>query len=159
VEEPIPIEIRGLTEKEYISHPLQNPNNEKIGNRTVTLTTQNNKAIVFIAKMDTEEQKNKKGDDIRYSELKIGDIFRLKDLFTIQIEDISINKTDKPLIKAKFLTKEHDQEIRKIQWVPKNDYCVVKVLKPNGIIMQGFAESNVEDLKLEMSFNLSDMDM
>lgn len=148
VEEPIPIEISGLTEKEYTSHPLLNPNNEQFGTRTVVLTTQKNKGTVFIAKMDTEEQKNKKGDDIRYSELKKGDIFRLKDLFTIQLEDVNVKNTPQPLIKAKFLTKEHDQEIRKIQWVPKNDFVVVKVLKPNGVIMQGYAESNIKDLKV-----------
>ncbi|MHA1895787.1 MAG: glutamate--tRNA ligase family protein, partial [Promethearchaeota archaeon] len=145
VQDPIEIIITGLKEKEYLAHPLINPNNESLGTREVKLTVEQNQASVFISQLDIKEQRSRKGDKVRFHAMKIGDTFRLKDLFTIRITKM---ETTKNIIYAEYITSEPDKKIRKIQWVPKNHNYRTKVLKPDGIIWEGYAEGTVKELKL-----------
>ncbi|MHA1338682.1 MAG: glutamate--tRNA ligase [Promethearchaeota archaeon] len=146
VENPIPLKIKNLEKSEYISTPLLNPHNPKLGTRKVVLKIKNNQGVVFIDKNDIKTQYSRKGNKIRYPQMKEGDIFRLKDLFTIELTKVDL-KSSEPYLESKYLTSELDKHIRKIQWVPKNDYIKADVLKPNGIVMHGYAESNVKNLK------------
>ena len=75
--------------------------------------------------------------------MKKGDTFRLKDLFTVKIDEIKPNGSK---ISATFLTEEVEKNIRKIQWVPKKGNCSVKILKPDGKITEGSAELNIKPL-------------
>lgn len=145
VENPVEIEISGLDKDKYLSEPLLNPNDESLGTREVKVSVSGGKCKLFIAEADTEVQKSRKGNKVRYPQMIKGTQFRLKDLFTVEIDEINGSFDN---IRAHFLTEEFDQDIRKIQWVPANDYVDVKVLKPNGIVMKGLAESNVGGLEV-----------
>ena len=46
------------------------------------------------------------------------------------------------------LTEEVEKNIRKIQWVPEKDNCLVKILKPDGKIIEGFAELSIKSLPI-----------
>ncbi|MBD3353476.1 MAG: glutamate--tRNA ligase [Candidatus Lokiarchaeota archaeon] len=145
VENPILLEISGLAESKYVSNPLLNPNNEDLGTREIILIADNGKAGVYISKNDIKVQMNRKGNKIRYPKMAPGYEFRLKDLFTVKIDKINLEQNK---LKASFLTNEFDVSIRKIQWVPANNYIKVKVLKPDGIQTNGFAEKNVKELSI-----------
>ena len=80
---------------------------------------------------------------IRYPKFFEGTQFRLKDLFSIEIQSVHPKKYT-----SKFLTEEVDQNIRKIQWVPYESHVKVHVLKPNGIITHGCAENTILDLPI-----------
>ena len=145
VENPLSLEIKDLKRKEYISSPLLNPNNEKLGKRKIVLNAAGDKASVLISKLDISEQRSRRGDKIRFPKMKKGDVFRLKDLFTVKIDEIKPNGSK---ICATFLTEEVEKNIRKIQWVPKKSNCTVKILKPDGKITEGSAELNMKSLPI-----------
>ena len=145
VEDPVSFEINGLSQKEYTSSPLLNPNNEKLGKRKIVLNVECDKASVLISKLDILEQRSKRGDKVRFPKMKKGDIFRLKDLFTVKINEITPKGSK---IKANFLTEEVEKNIRKIQWVPKKNNCSVRILKPDGQITEGSAELNIKALPI-----------
>ncbi|MHA1729105.1 MAG: glutamate--tRNA ligase [Promethearchaeota archaeon] len=149
VEKPVPVEIIGLKKDRYISTPLLNPNNKKLGTRFIELNVITGKTVVFISELDTKVQKSRKGKKIRYPNMQKGDIFRLKDLFTIKIQDIDF---DTGAIKSQFLIEEMNHNIRKIQWVPSENNCKVKVLKPNGTVLEGLAESTIRTLPVSTVF-------
>jgi glutamyl-tRNA synthetase len=141
VEDPVKLDISGLHNEEYISTPLLNPNNEKLGTRTVTLKVSQQNASVYISRLDTQIQMSRKGNEVRFPKISGGSQFRLKDLFTIEVQSVHPKKYN-----AKFLTEEVEQSIRKIQWVPYESHVKVHVLKPEGVITHGCAENTVLSL-------------
>jgi len=145
VENPFLVKINGLEKTEYISKPLLNPNNPQLETRKVSLKTENNVGYVFIDRADIITSSTQNNTETLL--IKEGDTFRLKDLFTVEVEKIYLN-TKESYLEVKFFTTKMDKNIKKIQWIPKNDFVNASVLKPNGIIMRGYAESNVKNLKI-----------
>ncbi|TFG21116.1 MAG: glutamate--tRNA ligase [Promethearchaeota archaeon] len=143
VEDPIKLDISDLSKTEYTSTPLLNPNNEKLGTRNITLNAFNNQASVYISRLDTVEQLSRKGNKVRFPKISVGSQFRLKDLFTIEVQSVHPKKYN-----AVFLTEEAEKSIRKIQWVPHASNIKVHVLKPDGIVMHGRAENTIKSLPL-----------
>jgi len=143
VENPIKLDIKNLPKTKYSSTPLLHPSNESAGTRKIQLNTENNLASVYISRLDTTIQYSRDGSEIRYPQITKGTQFRLKDLFTIEIQSVHSKK-----VNAIFLTENLDPSIRKIQWVPYDSNIVVHVLKPTGEITQGKAENTIKFLPI-----------
>ena len=65
----------------------------------------------------------------------------MKDMFNIEVTDVNI-----PIL-AKFASLEKEQSVRKIQVVPKTENVKVRVLRPEGIITEGYGEKLLTKLK------------
>lgn len=143
VEQPVKLDINNLPKKQYTSTPLLNPNNEELGTRKISLNAPDFHASVYISRLDTRVQMSRKGNKVRYPKISVGTKFRLKDLFTIEVQSVHPKKYN-----ANFLTEEVEQNIRKIQWVPYNDHVKVHVLKPTGEVTLGRAENTVLNLPI-----------
>jgi glutamyl-tRNA synthetase len=143
VEDPVKVDIANLSKEKYISTPLLNPNNEKLGTRSVVLNAPNKIASVYISRLDTRVQLSRKGNKVRYPKISAGTQFRLKDLFTIEVKSVHPRK-----YAASFLTEDVRQSDRKIQWVPYDSNVKVHILKPNGEITHGRAENTVLNLAI-----------
>ncbi len=141
VENPVKIDIEGLPKNNFVSTPLLHPNHESLGTRKIELKGENHQASVFISRADTKIQMSRKGNKVRYPKFTSGTQFRLKDLFSIQIESTHPKKYT-----ATFLTEDVDQNIRKIQWVPYTGNIKVHVLRPDGTTTHGRAENTVQTL-------------
>ncbi|MBN1215538.1 MAG: glutamate--tRNA ligase [Candidatus Lokiarchaeota archaeon] len=132
VENPVKIIINKVPFKEKIAEPLILPNNPKKGNRKIRCTSENQQIEIFISETDSK----------RFS---IDDLIRLKDLMNTRIK--SINLSEK-IIKAEFHSEELERSFPIIQWVPKLNYIKVSILKPDGIVYNGFGEINLKDIPL-----------
>jgi len=132
VENPVKIIIDKVPFKEKIAEPLLLPNNPKKGPRKIKCTSENQQIEVFISETDSK----------KYS---IDDLLRLKDLMNIRIK--SINLFEK-IIKAEFHSEELERSFPIIQWVPKSNYIKISILKPDGIVYNGFGENNLKDIPL-----------
>ena len=109
---------------------------EKLGEKTITTNN-----IFFISDNDVQK-------------LKIGDIFRLKDLYNVKIKE----KNDK--IIAEFAGENLLPDINKIQWTTKN-YVPFTVYKPHPLFInekynenslekiEGYAEEAIKSLKTD----------
>ena len=109
---------------------------EKLGEKTITTNN-----IFFISDNDVQK-------------LKIGDIFRLKDLYNVKIKE----KNDK--IIAEFAGENLLPDINKIQWTTKN-YVPFTVYKPHPLFInekynenslekiEGYAEDAIKSLKTD----------
>lgn len=118
VHEPIKLEIKGI--KKLSAEILYHPDFPKRGKRKIIL--KENK--VFVSKSDLKL-------------MKPGKEIRLKDLCNIKI--LKNNK-------AEFTSKKVKLELNKIQWVPL-DNAKIKILMPDGKIINGLAEKEVNKLK------------
>ncbi len=110
------------------------PTDEKLGNRTIK--TSNN---FFISKEDIKE-------------IKIGDVFRLKDLYNVKL------KEKNKVVYAKYVSDELISDSAKIQWTTDN-YIKMNVFIPDFLIkndkynlnsltnVEGFAEEAVSRIK------------
>ncbi|TFG07285.1 MAG: glutamate--tRNA ligase [Promethearchaeota archaeon] len=127
VEEPFLMEIADVPFSEKVAEPLLLPSNPKKGTRKIKVTSKNNVLSIHIAKSDAEK-------------LEVGQIIRLKDLINIKIKTIDLN-TNK--ISAKYHSSELDRNFSIIHWVPYEDFILVKILKPDGSLTEGYGETNL----------------
>lgn len=92
VPEPVKLEVKGAPKETAVLK--YHPNIPKLGERKVKIAGK-----FFIAKEDTKN-------------LKPGDIFRLKDLYTVKVDSINANE-----IMARFVEEKAEGNIPKFQWV------------------------------------------
>ncbi len=142
VKDPVKVIVSGIPNGKYVATPLIHPSFEDRGHRTIPVTVKNNSATFYISKSDVGEQRDKAGKKIRNPAMKPGLEIRLKDLFTITISQV---KKD---IFANFKEfKMTNVGIRKIQWVPLTNHVIVRILQPDGVIVEGLGESNLLNLR------------
>ncbi|MCD6371461.1 MAG: glutamate--tRNA ligase [Candidatus Aenigmarchaeota archaeon] len=95
------------------------PDFKERGNRKIEL----NKNEVYIERADFEKLRGK----------RIGLVY----LGTIQLNE-----------KSRFISKEMDIKLKKIQWVPEN-FVKVEIVMPNGKVVEGIGEPYVRNLKVD----------
>ena len=132
VEEPINIEIENVPFSECVAEPLLLPSNPEKGKREIKVVTKDNKLKVLIAHTDA-------------TNLRKGQIIRLKDLINIQIISIDLNKN---LINSHIHSLELKREFSIIQWVSTEENVKVSILKPDGTISEGNGEVNLVNIPL-----------
>jgi glutamyl-tRNA synthetase len=133
VEDPILLEITGVTFPDYNSKPLLLPSHPEKGKRSIRGTVKNNIMNLYIASADAKKFKSKQ-------------VLRLKDLLNVQINSVNLkNKT----INAKFHSLELKRDYPIIHWVPEENYINISVLKPDGTLSKGYGEINL--LKIPMN--------
>ncbi|MFX1413942.1 MAG: glutamate--tRNA ligase [Promethearchaeota archaeon] len=132
VETPIMIEVSKVPFLEYCAEPLLLPSNPEKGTRKIKGKAKNGKIFIFISINDTKDLQPK-------------DIIRLKDLMNIEIKALNL---DNKKIKCEYHSLELNREYQIIQWVPKDEYVDVSILKPDGIISKGYGEINLLDIPL-----------
>ncbi|MFW9773550.1 MAG: glutamate--tRNA ligase [Candidatus Thorarchaeota archaeon] len=132
VETPILIEVSEVPFLEYYAEPLLLPSNPEKGTRKIKGKAKNGKIFIFISINDTKDLQPK-------------DIIRLKDLMNIEIKALDL---DNKKIKCEYHSLELNREYQIIQWVPKDEYVDVSILKPDGIISKGYGEINLLDIPL-----------
>ncbi|MBN2154728.1 MAG: glutamate--tRNA ligase [Candidatus Lokiarchaeota archaeon] len=142
VEDPVKLDIINLPKERYVSTPSLHPSYEERGTRLIELKTKDHKASVYISRLDTKIQMSRKETKVRYPKFSEGTRFRLKDLFTVEIQSVHPKKFE-----ARFLTEKVEPSIRKIQWVPYESNVKVHVLKPTGVITHGKAENTIKTVK------------
>ncbi|MHA1489637.1 MAG: glutamate--tRNA ligase [Promethearchaeota archaeon] len=133
VEDPVLIVIDKVPIREITAEPLILPSNLKKGKRKIKCVVNNNQLKIYISLSDTKN-------------LKIGEIFRLKDLINVQIKSIDLSQN---LIKASYHGRELNREYSIFQWVPEDNHVNVSVLKPDGTTSKGYGEINL--LKIPMN--------
>lgn len=133
VENPIELEIKDVPKEKYIAEPFLLPSNPEKGKRFIEVIVKNKILNLFISKSDKNN-------------LEVNQIFRLKDLMNVKIENI--NKSDNKL-NATYHSAELNREYQIIQWVPIDENIEISILKPDGLICTGVGEINLKEIKLE----------
>ncbi|MHA1473363.1 MAG: hypothetical protein ACTSQW_09735, partial [Promethearchaeota archaeon] len=133
VEEPIIIEINDVPFANFIAEPLLQPNDPQKGRRKITVKTTNKRLLILISRRDAVK-------------LITDQIIRLKDLINIKIT--SINENDSK-IQALFHSFDLNRDYTIIQWVPKEENVKVSIIKPDGTVVMGFGEKNLQNIPLK----------
>ncbi|WP_371806309.1 glutamate--tRNA ligase [Candidatus Lokiarchaeum ossiferum] len=140
VENPKAVKILDIPMDKYVANPLLNPQFPEKGTRNVPMGINNHQCDVFMASADLDAVINHKGK-VLYPAITEGQDIRFKDMFNVKIESIDENIT------ARYLSSDKIQGIRKIQVVPELNNIPIKILQPDGIVTEGFGESNLRTLK------------
>jgi glutamyl-tRNA synthetase len=140
VENARPLRVTGIPMTEFVAKPLLIPSDESKGNRSIPIQIKNGVSEFYIPDLDLQPEQTEKGK-ILHEQVKVGDILRMKDMFNIQITHLNHE------VEAKFVSVEKESSVRKIQCVPKDQNVIMKVLKPEGIVTEGFGEYNLTRLK------------
>jgi glutamyl-tRNA synthetase len=131
--DPMILEVENAPELDAIE--LKNhPHREELGKRIIPLYKEDGKHIFLVERADMER-------------LNPGDMFRLKDLYNVEIVEISESK-----IRAKFHSMEYQiakqLKLKKYHWVPYKLSIPVKILMPDASVIEAQAEPSVKDLNI-----------
>ncbi len=142
VKNPVELHVRGAPQKEVV---LKNhPTDANLGTRTVKVDDS-----FYISEDDA-------------AGLKVGDEFRLIELYNVNVTSIEEKNGSRLMIRAETSGDEIRQSLPKMQWIAKNDIIDYKVMIPKELYMsedkynpnslevsQGFAESYVSRLETD----------
>jgi len=128
---PVELVVKNVEESLTISLSLH-PSHRERGSRIFRLEKRGGEVLhLYVAGEDVEK-------------LREGEEVRLKDLFNINIEEIEKYES-KTVIKARRL-KEKNLQVKKIHWLPSDEFIRAKVFKPEGV-EEGIVEKNCRNLK------------
>ena len=133
VEEPVIIEINDVPFVNFIAEPLLQPNDPQKGRRKIAVKTTNKQLLILISRKDA-------------GKLITDQIIRLKDLINIKITSIKVNAGK---IQALFHSFDLNRDYTIIQWVPKEENVKVSIIKPDGTVVMGYGEKNLQNIPLK----------
>ena len=122
---PVKLLVRGAPSLKEVRLRLH-PSRPEAGERVIPLRAEDGALVFYIS-----------GDDA--SSLKVGDIFRLKDLMNVKLEK------KEPVLEASFHSLEV-MDVMKIHWVSASAVSL-EVIKPDATVESGLAEPSVAGLK------------
>ncbi|MGC8816965.1 MAG: glutamate--tRNA ligase [Candidatus Hadarchaeum sp.] len=126
VARPAKLLVRGAPKLKEVRLRLH-PSRPELGERVLPLGTENGDMVFYIS-----------GEDAK--DLKVGDIFRLKDLMNVRLEKPG------PVLEASFQSLEV-MDVLKFQWVSAGA-VELEVIKPDATVETGLAEPSVAALKV-----------
>ncbi|MEM2890154.1 MAG: glutamate--tRNA ligase [Candidatus Hadarchaeum sp.] len=126
VANPVKLLVRGAPKLKEIRLRLH-PSKPEMGERVLPLSVENGSLLFYISGGDA-------------SILKVGDVFRLKDLMNVKLESMD------PVLEASFHSLEV-MDVPKFQWV-SGGAVVLEVIKPDASVETGLAEPSVAALKV-----------
>ncbi|MFX0086865.1 MAG: glutamate--tRNA ligase [Candidatus Hodarchaeota archaeon] len=137
VVDPVNIIVNDVPEDIRDSYPLIHPEFPERGTRKINVVREGGKTSLLVPKEDIEE-------------IGLNKVVRLKDLMNIVVK--SYDKGDHPAGSATFYSKDVSSarklQARMIQWVPHHSKIQVKILMPNGNIIEGVAETGLKNAKV-----------
>ncbi|MFW9930493.1 MAG: glutamate--tRNA ligase [Candidatus Thorarchaeota archaeon] len=134
VENPVKLVIEQVPGKKIKAEPLLLPSNPKEGTRTITSSVHNGQLILFLSLKDSKN-------------LKRQVVIRLKDLMNVEITKIQLEENS---IFATFHSHELNRDYSILQWIPKENYVRVSILKPDGKFGKGFGEHNLAKIQMDI---------
>ncbi|MEJ2294003.1 MAG: glutamate--tRNA ligase, partial [Candidatus Lokiarchaeota archaeon] len=134
VENPVKLIIEHVPGKNIKAKPLLLPSNPKEGTRKITSSVHNGQLILFLSLKDSKN-------------LKKQEIIRLKDLMNVKITKLQLDDNS---LYATFHSHELNREYSILQWIPKEKYVKVSILKPNGEIGKGFGEQSLAGIQMNI---------
>jgi len=132
VEEPVLIEISDVPFVNFIAEPLLQPNDLQKGKRKIKVEATNKRLLILISRKDA-------------AKLITDQILRLKDLINIKITSIKVNASK---IQAVFHSFELNRDYTIIHWVPEKENVKVSIIKPDGTVVMGYGEINLNNIPL-----------
>ncbi|TXT61910.1 MAG: Glutamate--tRNA ligase [Promethearchaeota archaeon] len=132
VENPVKVEVKNVPFKEKIAEPLLLPTKAEKGTRKIKVESEEGTISIYISQKDATNLKETK-------------IIRLKDLININIDKIDLQSDH---ITANYESTELNREYPIIQWVPEKHNIPVKILKPDGTILNGLGEVNLKNIPM-----------
>jgi glutamyl-tRNA synthetase len=134
VENPVKLIIEKVPGKKIKAEPLLLPSNPKEGTRTITSSVDNGHLILFLSLKDSKN-------------LRKQEVIRLKDLMNVEIKKIQLEDNS---IYATFHSHELNRDYSILQWIPKEKYVKVSILKPDGELGKGFGEQNLAGIQMNI---------
>jgi glutamyl-tRNA synthetase len=134
VENPVKLIIEQVPGKKIKAEPLVLPSNPEEGTRTITSSVHNGQLILFLSLKDSKN-------------LKTQEIIRLKDLMNVKITKLQLDDNS---LYATFHSHELNRDYSILQWIPKENYVRVTILKPDGELSKGFGEKSLEEIQMNI---------
>ncbi len=136
VERPVKLIVEGVPFERLVSRPPLHPDFPERGTRTIEVNVKNEHAEVYVEERDV----------MRMSE---GDIFRLKDLLNFEVK----GKSEGGVVGEFHSLSVDEVRARRapiIHWVPREGCLKVKVVKPDGDVVEGLGEPDCRKLTRDM---------
>ncbi|MEM3512433.1 MAG: glutamate--tRNA ligase [Candidatus Jordarchaeales archaeon] len=132
VEKPVKLLVEEVPVGKLVAHPPLHPDFPERGTRTVEVDVKDGCAEVYVDERDV-------------AKMSEGDVFRLKDLLNFKVEE----KREKGVVGVFHSLSVSDARACRapiIHWVPSEGCLKVKVVKPDGEIVEGLSEPDCRKL-------------
>ncbi|MFX0098103.1 MAG: glutamate--tRNA ligase [Candidatus Hodarchaeota archaeon] len=141
VENPVILKISDVPKDSYVSRPLINPLEPKLGEREINISIKDGTKEILISRKDFQKIKKSK----KYN------FIRLKDLMNVEI---IIETSTAEAMAARYVSDDLEEAREKsysiIHWVDcdVSNHCDVNIIMPDGAVLKGKAEKNFIEVKV-----------